>query len=81
MLDATGMSVSLREALAEKLMAFPRRLASHLSKSPAAERLDNDSGWDKALVRHLFDVHKIVKAHPQNGAGFGRTLTGRHDGD
>ena len=58
-------------------MAFPRRLASHLTKSPEAGRLDHDSGWDKALVRHLYDVHKIVKAHPQTAldlAGLRRTV-------
>lgn len=43
--------VSLEEALVEKLISFPRRLASEL---------DGESkSWDHALVRHLYDVYRI----------------------
>ena len=45
--------VNIQEALAEKLVSFPRRLAMHL---PAPTRF----GFDKALVRHLFDVNRIL---------------------
>lgn len=50
--------VDIREALTEKLISFPRRLAMHLTD---AERFK----FDKALVRHLFDVHRIVKGNPK----------------
>lgn len=56
--------VDIREALTEKLVSFPRRLAMHLTD---AERFK----FDKALVRHLFDVHRIVEGNPkitQDGA-------------
>jgi Nucleotidyl transferase AbiEii toxin, Type IV TA system len=52
--------VSLREALAEKLVSFPRRLALQLQKSSATASLDDVAGWDKSLVRHLYDVYQIV---------------------
>lgn len=57
--------VSLQEAVAEKLISFPRRLALHLSKSeqPDASLQDCDE-WDTALVRHLYDIHQIVLKHP-----------------
>ncbi len=48
--------VDLREGLIEKLISFPRRLAMHL--------VDSSRELDKTLVRHLFDVHQIIKAHP-----------------
>ncbi len=48
--------VDIREALIEKLVSFPRRLAMHLTD---AERFK----FDKALVRHLFDVHRIVQGN------------------
>ncbi|BDW10723.1 hypothetical protein PSHI8_08050 [Polynucleobacter sp. SHI8] len=48
--------VDLREGLIEKLISFPRRLAMHL--------VDSSRELDKALVRHLFDAHQIIKAHP-----------------
>jgi len=48
--------VDLREGLIEKLISFPRRLAMHL--------IDSSRELDKTLVRHLFDVHQIIKAHP-----------------
>jgi predicted nucleotidyltransferase component of viral defense system len=47
--------VNIEEALAEKLVSFPRRLAMHLS-DPARFT------FDKALVRHLFDVSQILGA-------------------
>lgn len=56
--------VSLREALAEKLVSFPRRLALHLTKMKAGEGLADQRGWEHALVRHLYDVNRIVTAHP-----------------
>lgn len=48
--------VDLREALAEKLITFPRRLALSLAKP--GEKVD------KALVRHLYDVHQITEKNP-----------------
>jgi predicted nucleotidyltransferase component of viral defense system len=48
--------VDLREGLIEKLISFPSRLAMHL--------VDSSRELDKTLVRHLFDVHQIIKAHP-----------------
>lgn len=48
--------VDLREGLIEKLISFPRRLAMHL--------VNSSRELDKTLVRHLFDVHQIIKAHP-----------------
>ena len=56
--------VSLREALAEKLVSFPRRLAMQLAKMETGADLAGQPGWDHALVRHLYDVTRIVEAHP-----------------
>jgi hypothetical protein len=56
--------ISLGEALAEKLVSFPRRLALHLQKNTTVKTLDSASGWDKALVRHLYDVHQIIQSDP-----------------
>lgn len=56
--------VSLREALAEKLVSFPRRLAMQLSKMEHGSTLAGQPGWDHALVRHLYDVNRIGEAHP-----------------
>jgi predicted nucleotidyltransferase component of viral defense system len=50
--------VDIREALSEKLVSFPRRLAMHLTD---VERFK----FDKAMVRHLFDVHRIVERNPK----------------
>lgn len=50
--------VDIREALTEKLVSFPRRLAMHLTDVVRFK-------FDKALVRHLFDVHRIVEGNPQ----------------
>jgi len=49
--------VDLREALAEKLITFPRRLALSLAKT--SEKVDN------ALVRHLYDVYQITEKNPE----------------
>ena len=49
--------IDIREALAEKLVAFPRRLALHLT-NPEKHK------FDQALVRHLFDVHQIIVNNP-----------------
>jgi hypothetical protein len=51
--------VSMREALTEKLVSFPRRLALHLSRTPD-KPLSAEAGWDEALVRHLYDVARIA---------------------
>ena len=56
--------VGLHEALAEKLVSFPRRLALQLQKPNGENNLDTSTGWDKALVRHLYDVHQIIKHGP-----------------
>jgi len=48
--------VDLREALAEKLITLPRRLALSLAKT--CEKVDN------ALVRHLYDVYQITEKNP-----------------
>ena len=48
--------VDLSEALAEKLITFPRRLALSMAKDN--ERLDT------ALVRHLYDVYQIIQKNP-----------------
>ncbi|EGF32121.1 Inorganic pyrophosphatase/exopolyphosphatase [Oxalobacteraceae bacterium IMCC9480] len=53
----TMQCVNIREALVEKLVSFPRRLAMHLT---APERFK----FDTALVRHLFDVHRIIQNMP-----------------
>jgi predicted nucleotidyltransferase component of viral defense system len=48
--------VDLNEALAEKLIAFPRRLALSMTK--------DDEGLDTALARHLYDVYQIIQKNP-----------------
>ena len=53
--------VGLHEALAEKLVSFPRRLALQLQKQNGENNLNGATGWDKALVRHLYDVHQIIQ--------------------
>jgi predicted nucleotidyltransferase component of viral defense system len=57
--------VSLREALAEKMVSFPRRLALQLSKMQPGEALGQSGDWDKALVRHIYDVDRILEHHPE----------------
>lgn len=49
--------VDLKEALAEKLITFPRRLALSMGKT--------DEKPDSALVRHLYDVYQITEKHPE----------------
>jgi predicted nucleotidyltransferase component of viral defense system len=49
--------VDLKEALAEKLITFPRRLALSMSKT--------DEEPDSALVRHLYDVYQITEKNPE----------------
>lgn len=58
--------VDLREALAEKLVSFPRRLAMLMARSvdPDAALMDPAS-WDPALVRHLYDAKHVLDAHPE----------------
>lgn len=53
--------VALEEALAEKLISFPRRLALHLQNLNSNTTIQINLAWDKALVRHLYDVHQIGK--------------------
>ncbi len=61
--------VDLREALAKKLVSFPRRLAMLLARSAHsnAALLDPDS-WDPALVRHLYDAKLVLDARPSISA-------------
>jgi predicted nucleotidyltransferase component of viral defense system len=48
--------VDLSEALAEKLITFPRRLALSMAKT--------DEKLDTALARHIYDVYQITQKHP-----------------
>jgi len=67
--------VSLEEALAEKLISFPRRLgkqiADQVPKGAKSQKTFNEKflteelHWDKALVRHLFDVKILLGKHPE----------------
>jgi predicted nucleotidyltransferase component of viral defense system len=50
--------VSVAETLAEKVLSFLRRFAQHRSG-----QMQQD--WDRALVRHIYDVHCIVSQQPQ----------------
>lgn len=50
------LCVDLSEALAEKLITFPRRLALSMAK--------DNGGSDTALVRHLYDVYQIIQKNP-----------------
>jgi predicted nucleotidyltransferase component of viral defense system len=64
--------VDLREALAEKLITFPRRLALSLAKT--GEKVDN------VLVRHLYDVYQITAKNPgllENDSGLLINLVAR----
>lgn len=51
------LTVSVAETLAEKVLSFLRRFAQH--RSGRMQQM-----WDTALVRHIYDVHCIVKLHP-----------------
>lgn len=71
--------VSLQEVLAEKLVSFPRRLALQLQKDNTDRVLDASLGWDKALVRHIYDVHQIIQstqAATSDTEALARILTG-----
>jgi len=70
--------VGLPEALAEKLVSFPRRLAAHRARhghNPAL--LGDERLWDRALVRHLYDVHQLAATRPEllaDAAALGRLV-------
>lgn len=49
--------VSIEETLAEKVLSLLRRTAQMRVRNSSA-------GFDPRLVRHLFDVHAIMHAHP-----------------
>lgn len=50
--------VSVAETLAEKVLSFLRRFALHRSGLMQQD-------WDKALVRHIYDVHCIISKKPE----------------
>lgn len=52
--------VSIIEAVAEKLIAFPRRLA-HWSRQ---QEQGLSRKWDHTLVRHLYDVTRLQRQFP-----------------
>ncbi|MFJ1256849.1 nucleotidyl transferase AbiEii/AbiGii toxin family protein [Cupriavidus sp. CuC1] len=57
--------ISLAEALAEKLISFPRRLAVHRARrGEDPGTLLDEKVWDLALVRHLYDVHALATTRP-----------------
>ena len=70
--------IALQEALAEKLVSFPRRLAMLLASHPdPTEALGREADWDRALVRHLYDARRLLQVHPElaeDGAGLGKLL-------
>ena len=49
--------ISVAETLAEKVLSFLRRLALYRSGNM-------QQNWDKALVRHIYDVHCILSQKP-----------------
>jgi hypothetical protein len=49
--------ISVAETLAEKVLSFLRRFALHRSGQV-------QQNWDKALVRHIYDVHCILSQKP-----------------
>lgn len=52
-------------ACADQVMvAFPRRLAQHLANASPTQPLSIDSGWDTALVRHIYDVYQMIQSDP-----------------
>jgi len=53
--------VSLEEALAEKLIAFPRRLAHFLRRKEAGI----NRRFDETLVRHIYDVAQLTRKFPE----------------
>ncbi|CAG2161315.1 nucleotidyl transferase AbiEii/AbiGii toxin family protein [Cupriavidus numazuensis] len=72
--------IALPEALAEKLISFPRRLAAHRARhghDPAL--LQDEKLWDRALVRHLYDVHQLATTRAEliaDAAALGRLVSG-----
>jgi predicted nucleotidyltransferase component of viral defense system len=57
-------TIGLPEALIEKLVSFPRRLALYLKRNPEPN-FSAESGWDQALVRHLYDVYMMRTKAPE----------------
>lgn len=55
--------VDMREALVEKILSFPRRLALWMN--------DPSRDLDKSLVRHIYDVHEISVKMPEIMAEMG----------
>jgi len=53
--------VALEEAIAEKLIAFPRRLAHFLRRQEAGI----NRRFDETLVRHIYDVNQLVSRFPE----------------
>jgi hypothetical protein len=49
--------VSPAETMAEKVLSFLRRLALHRGGRMTA-------AWDQALVRHIYDVHCLIRSDP-----------------
>ncbi|OYO32016.1 nucleotidyl transferase AbiEii/AbiGii toxin family protein [Janthinobacterium sp. PC23-8] len=79
--------VSLEEALAEKIVSFPRRLSKQMAdqvpKGAKSQKIFNEKflteelHWDKALIRHLLDVKILSDKYPALTAdldGFGSLL-------
>lgn len=58
--------LAYEETLVEKVVAFLRRTASW-SEEGSSERKRNPE--DERLVRHLYDVHQILKEKPNTGKG------------
>lgn len=80
--------VSLVEALAEKMILFPRRLGKQMAeqipdgdptpKTYDDKFLEEKLHWDKSLVRHIYDVNILLEKHPallSNMDDFGRLLS------
>ena len=59
----TVACLNLRETVAEKMVAFARRLAHFHEQHQAADALAGDL-WDHSLVRHLYDLHMIKDKRP-----------------
>ena len=50
-------AIAVAETLAEKVLSFLRRFAQHRTGQM-------QQAWDTALVRHIYDVHRIMSHHP-----------------
>lgn len=59
--------VSPAETMAEKVLSFLRRLALHRGGRMIA-------AWDQALVRHIYDVHCLIRSDPALLAAAGRVF-------